>query len=381
LPPNAALRASCNGAIDRRAYCGRQLWWTSSGVRGLQRKSTSMKPTLPCGANRWAQVCVLLMAALCGGQTQAADAASVPAAEGAASAATANPPACPPAPQTPTAEQIQAARRDARDRGFLWRISKQGRSSYLFGTLHVGKLPWAFAGPRLREALAGTDTLALELDVTDPELTRNPPAAAMTPLALPDALRARLSQQIAAACLPEQALQRFNPLYQVVTLTVLSARWEGLDAAFAQEIVLAGAARAQRRPIIALESAQAQMALLLPSDPDEARHLLDQALEQLERGRTRPLLRRMAEAWSDGRLSELEQYSQWCECADTTEDRAFLRRLNDDRNLPMADRIDALHGEGKRVLVAVGALHMTGEQGLPRLMAARGYTVERLVPP
>ena len=47
----------------------------------------------------------------------------------------------------------------------------------------------------------------------------------------------------------------------------------------------------------------------------------------------------------------------------------------------MAERIEALHGEGKRVLVAVGALHMTGEQGLPRLMAARGFTVERLVPP
>jgi uncharacterized protein YbaP (TraB family) len=123
------------------------------------------------------------------------------------------------------------------------------------------------------------------------------------------------------------------------------------------------------------------MALLLPSDPDEARHLLDQALEHLEQGRTRPLLRRLAEAWADGRLKELEDYATWCECADTTEDRAFLRRLNDDRNSPMADRIDALHGQGKRVLVAVGALHMTGEQGLPRLMAARGYTVERLVPP
>ncbi len=49
--------------------------------------------------------------------------------------------------------------------------------------------------------------------------------------------------------------------------------------------------------------------------------------------------------------------------------------------MPMAARIDALHGDGKRVLVAVGALHMTGERGLPKLMAARGYTVERLVPP
>lgn len=330
------------------------------------------------GALRCAGWHALLVATLltCG-NGQAADTASAPAPGRPASAVAAT---CPPPPQPPSAEQLQAAQREARDRGFLWRISKQGHSSYLYGTLHVGKLPWIFAGPRLRQALADTDTLALEIDVTDPELLRNPPAAALAPLELPDAMRQRLARQVAAACVPEQAMQRFNPLMQAVTLTVLSARWDGLDAAFAQEVMLANAARAQQRPIIALESAQAQMALLLPSDPDEARRLLDQSLDQLERGRTRPMLRRMANAWSEGRLSELETYAQWCECAETSEDRAFLRRLNDDRNAPMADRIDALHAQGKRVLVAVGALHMVGEQGLPRLMVARGYAVERLVP-
>jgi uncharacterized protein YbaP (TraB family) len=337
-----------------------------------------MRMPIPAGPNatiaRWRCWGLLLLSLACGWASPLARAADAASAPGSAVA-------CPPVAQTPTREQIEAAQRDARDRGFLWRITKQGRSSYLFGTLHVGKLPWVFPGPRLREAIAATDTLALELDISDPELTRNPPPAAIASLALPEALRSRLARQVAAACLPEDALQRFHPLMQAVTLTVLSARWEGLDAAFAQEIVLANAARAQPRPIIALESAQAQMALLLPADADEARRLLDQALEQLERGRTRPLLRRMADAWAEGRLGELEDYTRWCECADTAEDRTFLRRLNDERNAPMAERIDALHGQGKRVLVAVGALHMTGDQGLPRLMAARGYTVQRLVPP
>jgi uncharacterized protein YbaP (TraB family) len=288
--------------------------------------------------------------------------------------------ACPPLAQAPTREQVEAAQRDARDRGFLWRITKQGRSSYLFGTLHLGRMPWMFAGPRLREALANTDTLALEIDLTDPAVLHNPPAAATAPMPLSDVLRARLSRQIAAACVPEAALQKLNPLMQAITLTVLTARWEGLDASFAQEIVLATTARAQRRPIVSLESAQSQLAVLLPDDAAEAQRLLEQVLEQLENGRARPLLRRLAEAWADGRIDEIENYAQWCECADTPQDRAFLRRLNDDRNAPMADRIDALHADGKRVLVAVGALHMTGEQGLPRLMAARGYTVQRLVP-
>ncbi|MCW5661286.1 MAG: TraB/GumN family protein [Burkholderiaceae bacterium] len=324
----------------------------------------------PTHRRRWH----LWLALVCWGASQIAAAAEAASAPGAATG-------CPPVAKPPTAEQVQAAQRDARDRGFLWRITQHGRSSYLFGTLHMGRMPWIFAGPRLREALARTDTLALELDLTDPAVLQNPPALATAPMPLTDAQRARLSRQIAAACVPESALQRLNPLMQAITLTVLAARWEGLDASFAQEIVLATAARAQQRPIVSLETAQSQLALLLPNDPGEAQRLLDQSLEQLEKGRARPLLRRLAEAWAEGRLQEIEDYAQWCECADTPQDRAFMRRLNDERNAPMAERIDALHRDGKRVLVAVGALHMTGEQGLPRLMAARGYTVERLVPP
>jgi uncharacterized protein len=325
-------------------------------------------------STRWRRWLLLLLLVHAGANSIAhgADAASAPAGTAAA---------CPPVAQAPTPEQIEAAQRDARDRGFLWRISKQGRSSYLFGTLHLGRMPWVFHGPRLREAVAQTDTLALEIDLTDPALLQHPPAAATAPMPLTDALRTRLSRQIAAACVPESALQRLNPLMQAITLTVLAARWEGLDASFAQEIVLATAARMQQRPIVSLESAQSQLAVLLPADAAESQRLLDQALEQLEKGRARPLLRRLAEAWAEGRFDEIENYESWCECADTPQDRAFLRRLNDERNTPMAERIDAMHAAGKRVLVAVGALHMTGEQGLPRLMAARGYTVQRLVPP
>lgn len=288
---------------------------------------------------------------------------------------------CPPAPTLPGPEQIQAAQRGARDHGFLWRFSKDGRTSYLFGTLHVGKLDWAFPGPLLREALARADALAVEVDLTDPALAQAMAASATQADSLPPALQQRLRRQIAAACLDEAGLAALHPLMQAITLTVLAARWEGLDAGYAQEIVLGLAARAKPMPIIALETAQAQLALLVPDDQAQQRRLLDQMLEQLEQGRVRPVMRRLAAVWAEGRIGELEDYAQWCDCADTVQDRAFLAQLNDARNLPMAERIDALHRDGRRLLVAVGALHMTGEQGLPRLLAARGYRVERLRPP
>ena len=85
----------------------------------------------------------------------------------------------------------------------------------------------------------------------------------------------------------------------------------------------------------------------------------------------------LAEAWAAGDLQTLERYAQWCECADTDEQRAWLRRLNDDRNPQLAAGIDALHARGHKVFAAVGALHMTGAQALPRLLQQRGYQVQR----
>lgn len=55
-----------------------------------------------------------------------------------------------------------------------------------------------------------------------------------------------------------------------------------------------------------------------------------------------------------------------------------MRCLNDARNPAPADGITALPGQGKRVFVAVGALHMTGDPALPRLLAQRGGRVKRM---
>lgn len=281
---------------------------------------------------------------------------------------------CPPPPAQPSAAQLQAAQRHARDHGLLWRISKGGRESWLFGTLHVGRLEWSQPGPQLRQALAGSDVLALELDPADPALPAQLQEAMRRAPAPDPALRQRLQQQATAACLPEGALQGLPPTLQLMTLTLLQARHDALDAAFGQEQMLAAAARAAGLRIVALESAQQQIDLLLSADAA----LVDEALDQLEAGRSRALMRRLAQAWADGDLQMLERYEQWCECADTEVQRAWLHQLNDARNASLAAGIDALHAAGNKVFAAVGALHMTGAQGLPRLLQERGYTVQRL---
>lgn len=297
--------------------------------------------------------------------------------------AQAKPPAadCPPVAQAPTEEQLQAAFDARQDHGFLWRISKGGRSSYLYGTVHLGKPAWAFPGETVGGALQQIDTLALELDFTDPAMLERMQAGIKAPArldALPAALRQRLDRQIAAACLPPAAIAAQHPVMQAMTLTVLSARRDGLDPMWAQEISLGQLARNDQVPIVSLESPELQLSALIPTDKATAQRVVEQMLTQLEKGHSRAMLVRMAAMWEKGDLKELESYETWCDCITTEADRAMLRKLNDDRNPGLAARIDALHGEGKSVFAAVGALHMTGAQGLPLLMQQRGYAVERV---
>lgn len=286
---------------------------------------------------------------------------------------------CPPQAQAPTPQQLQAAAASARDRGMLWRITRNGRSAYLYGSVHVGKLDWAFPGPQLRSALSASDTVALEIDVGDPQMATRmmSPANAVAPL-LSAALRERLVRQIDAACVPRDLLAALHPVLQAATLSVLAARWQGLDPGYAQEMVLSGVARASKLRVVSLESPESQMAALIPREAAAAERMVAQMLEQLEQGQVQRAIGRLAAAWERGDLAELADYERWCDCIATDDDRAQMRRLNDDRNPPLADAIEALHREGRKVFAAVGALHMTGPQALPALMAQRGFAVERV---
>jgi hypothetical protein len=263
------------------------------------------------------------------------------------------------------------------DRGLMWRLQRDGRTSYLFGTVHVGKPAWGRLGPLTSAALRASDVLALEIDPTDPAIIaaladheQGPP--------LPAPLQRRLLLAIERSCASVLAMAAMHPVLQATTLTVLDARWLGMDPAHSLELALVQQARTLRRRVISLETAEQQKRALLPADPAEAEALLVQTLEQLENQTSRRVLERLVRAWEAGDLETLEKYERWCECAATEDDRAFMRRINDERNDPLAARIEALHKQGRRVFAAVGTLHMTGARALPRVLAERGFAVERV---
>ena len=290
------------------------------------------------------------------------------------------PASCPPVATPFTQEEVQAGLRTARDRGFLWRITRDGRSSWLYGTVHAGKRDWTFPGPKITQALKASDTIALELDLQDPEIGRRLGAgmAAQRSAPLPEPLRQRLARLADAECIPAQMLAPLSPEMQVATLSVLAARRDGIDPSYGIDAVLGGFGRGAGKPVVSLETPEQQLRVLQMQTPQETLGFVESGLQDLESGRARPLVLRLTQVWADADLDELARYASWCDCLNTETDRAQQARLLDERNPPLADAIAALHNAGKRVFAAVGSLHMIGPLSLPALLAQRGFSVERV---
>ena len=321
-----------------------------------------------------ARVALLAAFALCA-SARAAD-ADPPVAPVAAAAA------CPPEPAMPTQAEATAALRDGVDRGFLWKATKAGRALYLYGTIHVAQRAWMFPGPHVKHALMASDTFALELDFTDPDIfNRLRAATERRPDApeLPPALQARLRARMVEACVDPQSLAALRPEMQAVSLEVLEGRQFGLYPAYGIDVVIAGLGRSLDKPIRSLETPESQAALLVSDDPAETAAAVTQVLDDLDGSKGPAMLQRLAGDWQRGDLGDLGAYPDWCGCLDTPQQRADYAKLVDERNPLMADKIVQWHADGRALFVAVGTLHMIGPAGLPALLRARGFAVERVV--
>lgn len=294
-------------------------------------------------------------------------------------AAHAAPCAAPPA--APTPQQWEGWRAHAKDRGMLWRLTRNGQRSWLYGTVHAARPEWAIPGPLVSEALRESDLLALELDTLDPAIQRRVGALISQHAGqMPPAMAARVRAQVEKACLPDALVDAMHPMMVLTTVQTVELRQDGIHAEYGIDQALSGMFRRSAKPVVSMETPDSQLRALLGDDLAVNAADITDTLQDMEDGRSHKATRELLMAWSRGDLKKLSEYRAWCDCIHTDSERAMLKRILDDRNGGLADTISRLHNEGKHVFAAVGALHMVGPAGLPALLAARGFRVEFLRP-
>ncbi len=268
---------------------------------------------------------------------------------------------------------------DTKNTGYLWTLEKDGRTSYLHGTIHLATQAWALPSAQTLRALADSDLLALEINLLDPAVAEQTetglkqPSPEQVPATTPQA--ERIQQLADKLCAPQVQTAGQAVTMQLLMLMLADARHAGLEALYGRDLVLGIFAQATKKPITSLEAVQTQLQLLGATITEQQ---IGAFLDKLEQGSLRRPLEKITQAWADNDLQTLENYQDWCECADDPLSGQTFAKINDDRNPGMAQAIDKLHSQGQNVFVAVGSLHMTGPKGLPKLLQTMGYNVSRV---
>ena len=276
---------------------------------------------------------------------------------------------------------------DLGPRPLLWRVEGPGRTApaWLLGTMHVADPQVLRILELVAPLLEETELLAVELPEDEgarsrlDARSRLPSEEALEDL-LPPELTTRLRAFLQEEGIPWEAAADREPWYVLLLLSRLDLR--SFPAGPPLDLQLRERARARGIPALGIETWEEQIQALIPPGRDAQIHLLRRTLERLEQNRRegRHPTRELLEVFLAGDEAALwEQARSEVDPADPVE-AAWFEALHGERNRRMAERVDRLLRErsDQGLLFAFGALHFAGPEGLPRLLARRGWTVQRL---
>ena len=268
-------------------------------------------------------------------------------------------------------------------KGMLWKIEKAGApTSYLLGTMHIADPRVVNLPAAANEALAASDQAIFELVLDGNVRMRMAQAMVLQDgrtleAILGPELFARSVEVAADYGLPGQAINVMKPWALVPIfsfppeqLALLASGQAPLDEALQHEATRMG------KQLVGLETAQEQLSLFEDAPEDTQVQMLRSVVENRDR------LRAQFEAMLAGYLNrDLEGLYREMLAQATADEMQLMESFERDfviaRNIRMAERMRPyLKRAGS--FVAVGALHLPGEQGILALLAEDGYSVSRV---
>ena len=264
----------------------------------------------------------------------------------------------------------------AAQQGLLWHISGKGADSYLFGTMHSEDPRVSHLSSVVEPYLQRAELLMLEVSL-DPQTEMAVAMQMMLPTEsslsalVGEELSGRVKQAMLERGVPPEVTERLQPWATVLTLSMPEqSGGQILDKLLYQRALASG------KEFKPLESVEEQLGIFSSLSVAEQKRLLQGVLDEYK---SYPqLFEKMTDAYLnrdlEGLLAMNEEYSL---SHDFELQQKVMARLLQQRNHRMAGRIVPQLDKGQ-VFVAVGALHLPGEEGLIQLLRQRGYTVEAL---
>ena len=266
----------------------------------------------------------------------------------------------------------------------LWKVSDADNSLYLLGSFHLLKESDYPLAPAVDAAFSDSRRLYFEVsadEMNDPALARKlMQSAARTDgtslqSSVAPATWSRLERYTVGNGMNAAELQGLKAWFVGMLLTLVESQKLGLNPALGMDKQLMDRALRAGKQGGGLETADAQIKTLDSADAALQEQFLKEALHDMDNFPAD--MEAMHAAWRRGDDAKLYELA----AADMRKDfPALYQRLLLDRNQSWIGQLDALLRDhaGENYLVVVGALHLLGEDGVVRMLANRGYRVERL---
>lgn len=259
----------------------------------------------------------------------------------------------------------------------LWEVTgKNGERAWLFGTIHALPAPVEWRNAKVDAALEAADRVVLEIAAIDNTeaintIYRNLAASAgLPPLIerLPVAERGKAAELLRRYGIKAEEYGQTETWAAALALTYQLTLENQSKFGIDRQVLEAS----KDKPVSELEGAERQLRIFDRLAEDDQRELLRAVLVEADAPDAEA--QRLGQAWSSGDMAVLETETRTGMLADPELRKALLV----DRNAEWTKRLEVMLRAGQKPFVAVGAAHMAGPDGLPALLAAKGYSVTRV---
>jgi len=262
---------------------------------------------------------------------------------------------------------------------FLWEVKSATNSVYVFGSIHAAR-PDMYPLPQaVEDAYHRADQLVVEADVTDQAkavkafslLTYTPPDG------LDKHVSAELWKQLEATPLAkEAALKTFKPAALASFLAVAAIAIHGYDPQAGIDLHFLNSAHAEAKQVVELESVEFQAGILGGVSDEDGDQMLSETLKEVRSGELVRDVDQVAAAWKAGDDESVGRLLR--EANKDPASKKMYRKLFDERNPAMADKIAALASGTGHAFVVIGAAHLAGDRNVLELLKAKGLQVRQL---
>lgn len=297
------------------------------------------------------------------------------------------PPTKLPAPPSVTQEQSKVT-------PLLYKVTDgDGNVAWLFGSIHIGTEDFYPLPDYVLDAFDGSDALAVEVDVLALESDLGAQMQMLSQMVYTDGstIKDHISEELyeSAVAIMEasgmymQMLDYYMPVIWYSYVESCAIMQCGYDANLGVDYHMLRRAKAQKKPVLEVESAQEQYAMLAGLSPELQVYLLENTVNSCKDIQVYLMAMSMlVGAWKNGNEEALSANVNKTPIFFDEEERRLYEEFNQalltQRDGGMTQfAVDAL-SSGEEVFICVGAAHVLGEKGMAYQLRQLGYSVEKV---